>query len=97
VNNFFGTLVIVLSLYSSGHKDRVNKVLRRIFGPKRDKTVGGCRKFHYGELYKLCSSPNIIRMIKSRRMRRPGHLVCMGEKGNAQTVLVIKLEGKRPL
>jgi hypothetical protein len=69
-----------------------NSVVRRIFGPKRAKTVRGLRKFHYGELDKLYSSPNIIRMIKSRRMRRSGHVVCMGEKGSAQTVLVTKLK-----
>jgi hypothetical protein len=47
----------------------INRVLRRIFGPKRDEVTGGWRKLHDEELHKLCSSPSIIRMIKSRRMR----------------------------
>jgi hypothetical protein len=46
-----------------------NRVLRRIFGPKRDEVTGGWRKLHNGELHNLYSSPNVIRMIKSRRMR----------------------------
>jgi hypothetical protein len=46
-----------------------NRVLRRIFGPKRDEVTGDCRKLHNGELHNLYSPPNIIRMIKSRRMR----------------------------
>jgi hypothetical protein len=55
-----------------------NRVLRRIFGPKRDEVIGGWRKFHNEELYNLYSSLNIIRMIKSRRMRWVGHVACMG-------------------
>jgi hypothetical protein len=60
-----------------------NKVLRRIFGPKRDKIIGGWRKLHNEELHNLCSLPNIIRMIKSRRMRRAGHAARKGKKRNA--------------
>jgi hypothetical protein len=56
-------------------------VLRRIFGPKRDEVTGDWRKLHNEELYNLYSSPNIIRMIKSRRMRWPGHVARMGRRG----------------
>jgi hypothetical protein len=52
-----------------------NRVLRRIFGPKRDEVTGGWRKLHNEELHKLYSSPSIIRMIKSRRMRWAGHVL----------------------
>jgi hypothetical protein len=57
-----------------------NKVLRRIFGPKRDEVMGGWRKLHNEELRDLYSSPNIIRIIKSRRMRWAGHISRMGGK-----------------
>jgi hypothetical protein len=65
-----------------------NRVLRRIFGPKRDEATGGWRKLHNEELYSLYSSPCIIRMIKSRRMRWAGHVARMGEKRNAYRTLV---------
>jgi hypothetical protein len=58
-----------------------NRVLRRIFGPKRDDVTGDCRKLHNEELHNLYSSPNVIRMIKSRRMRWAGHVTRMGGKG----------------
>jgi hypothetical protein len=54
------------------------RVLRRIFGPKRDEMIGGWRKLHNEELHNLYSSPNIIRMIKSRRMSWAGHVARMG-------------------
>jgi hypothetical protein len=57
-----------------------NRVLRIIFGPKRDEVTGGWRKLHNEELHNLYSSPNIIRMINSRRMRLTGHVARMGEK-----------------
>jgi hypothetical protein len=60
-----------------------NRVLRRIFGPKRAELTGGCRKLHNEELHNLYSSPSIIRMIKSRRMRWAGHVAQMGENRNA--------------
>jgi hypothetical protein len=60
-----------------------NKVLRRILGPKRDEVTGGWRKLDNEELHDLYSSPSIIRIIKSRRMRWTGHVVRMGEKINA--------------
>jgi hypothetical protein len=72
-----------------------NRVLRRIFGPKRDEVTGEWRKLHNEELHNLYSSPN--RMIKSRRMRRAAHVAHMGEKRNAYRILVGKLEGRRPL
>jgi hypothetical protein len=56
-----------------------NKVLRRIFGPKRDEATGKWRRLHNEELNDLYSSPNIIRVIKSRRMRRAGHVARMGK------------------
>jgi hypothetical protein len=73
-----------------------NRVLRRIFGPKRDEVTGGWRKLHNEELRNLYSSLNIIRMIKSRRMRWTGNIARMGEKRNAYRILVGKLEEKRP-
>jgi hypothetical protein len=71
-------------------------MLRRIFEPKRDEVTGGCRKLHNEELHNLCSSPSIMRMIMSRRMRWAGHVARMGEKKNACMILVGKSEGKRP-
>jgi hypothetical protein len=58
-----------------------NRVLRRIFETKRDEVTGDWRKLHNEELHNLYSSPNIIRMIKSRRMRWPGHVARMGRRG----------------
>jgi hypothetical protein len=57
-----------------------NRVLRRIFGPKRDEVTGEWRRLHNKELYALYCSPNIIRVIKSRRLRLVGHVACMGEE-----------------
>jgi hypothetical protein len=74
-----------------------NRVLRRIFGPKRDEVTGGWRKLHNEELHNLYSSPSIIRVIKSRRMRLSGHVARMEAKRNARRILVGKPEGKRPL
>jgi hypothetical protein len=74
-----------------------NRVLRRIFGPKRDELTGEWTKQHYEELRDLYSSPSIIRIIKSRRMRWAGHVARMGNKRNAYRLLVGKPEGKRPL
>jgi hypothetical protein len=72
-------------------------VLRRIFGPKRDEVTGGWKKLHNEKLRDLYSSPSIIRIIKSMRMRWAGHVARMGEKRNAYRLLVGKPEGKRPL
>jgi hypothetical protein len=74
-----------------------NKVLRRIFGPKREEVTGEWRKLHDQELHNLYSSPDIIRQIKSRRMRWEGHVARMGEGRNLYRVLVGKPEGKSPL
>jgi hypothetical protein len=74
-----------------------NKVLRRIFGPKTDEVMVEWRKLRNEELHGLYSSPNIIRIIKSRRMRLTGHVAQMGEKRNAYRLLVGKPEGKSPL
>jgi hypothetical protein len=71
-----------------------NRVLRRIFRPKRDEVTGEWRILQSGELYNLCSSPDIIRQIKSRRMRWAGHVARMGEGRNLYRVLVGKPEGK---
>jgi hypothetical protein len=71
-----------------------NRVLRRIFGPRRDEVTGDWRKLLNEELYNLYSLPNIIRMIKSRRMRWAGLVARIGETRNAYRVLVGKPEGK---
>jgi hypothetical protein len=70
-------------------------VLRRIFGPKRDEVTGEWRKLHNEELRDLYSSPSIIKIIKSRRMRWAGHVARMLEKRNAYRLLVGKPEGKK--
>jgi hypothetical protein len=69
--------------YIKGGRLRVfeNRVLRRIFGPKRDEVTGGRRKVHNEELHNSYSSPNIIRMTKSRRMRWAEHVAGMGRRG----------------
>ena len=74
-----------------------NGVLRKIFGPKRDEVTGEWRKLHKEEFNDLYCSPNIVRVIKSRRMRRAGHVARMGERRGVYRVLVGKPEGKRPL
>jgi hypothetical protein len=74
-----------------------NRVLRRIFGPKRNVVMGGWRKLHNEELHNLHSSQIIIRIIKSRRMRLAGHVACMGQTRNIYRILVGKPEGQRPL
>jgi hypothetical protein len=73
-----------------------NRVLRKIFGPKRDEVTGEWRKLHSEELHNLYSSPDIIKQIKSRRIRWAVHLAHMGEERKVYRVLV-RPEGKRPL
>jgi len=74
-----------------------NRVLRRIFGPKRDEVTGEWRKLQNEELNDLYCSPSIGRVIKSRRMCWAGHVARMGERRDVYRVLVGKPEGKRPL
>ena len=74
-----------------------NRVLRRIFGSRRDEVTGEWRKLHNEELNDLYCSQNIVRVIKSRRMRWVGHVARMGERRGVYRVLVGKPEGKRPL
>jgi len=74
-----------------------NRVLRSIFGPKRDEVKGELRKLHNEELSDLYSLPNIVRVVKSRRMRWTVHVARMGEREGVYRVLVGKPEGKRPL
>jgi hypothetical protein len=87
-----------LSLWREVHRLRIfeNRVLRKIFGPKREKD-GSWRKLHNYELHDLYSSPNIVRVIKSRGMRWEGHVARMGEGRGVYRVLVGRPEGKRPL
>jgi hypothetical protein len=100
----YKTIILPVVLYVSEtwsltvreeHKLRVfeNRVLRRIFGPKRDGVTEGWRKLHNEELYKLYSSPSIIIIIKSR-IRVTGHAARMGKKRNVYRLLVGKAEGK---
>jgi hypothetical protein len=81
------------------HRLRVfeNRVLRRISGTKRNEVTGEQRKLSNGELHNLYSLPDIIRQIKSRRMKWVGHVARMGEKRKVYKVLIRKPEGKTPL
>ena len=74
-----------------------NRVLWRVFGPKRDEVTGEWRKLHNEELSDLYSLPNIVRVVKSRRLRWARHVARMGEVRGVHRVLVVKHEGKRPL
>jgi hypothetical protein len=74
-----------------------NKMLRRVFGAKRDEITGEWRKLHNEELKDLYSLPNIVRVVKSRRMRWAGHVARMGEGRGVLGVLMGRPEGKRQL
>jgi len=74
-----------------------NMVLRRIFGPRRDEVTGEWRRLHNKELNDLYSSPSIVQVIKSRRIRWAGHVAHMGKERVVYRVLLGKPEGKRPL
>jgi hypothetical protein len=74
-----------------------NRELRKIFETKRDEVTGVWRELHNEELHNLYSSPSIIRMIKSRRMRWAARVARMAAKRNAYRILVGKPEGTRPL
>jgi hypothetical protein len=73
------------------------KVLRRIFGPRRDEVTGDWRRLHNEEINVFYCSPNIMRVIKWKSMRLDGHIARMGEERGVYRMLVGKLEGKRPL
>jgi len=74
-----------------------NMVLRRIFGSRRDEVTGERRRLHNEVLNDLYSSPNIVRVIKSRRMRLAGHVARVGEERGVCRVLMGKPEGRRPV
>jgi hypothetical protein len=74
-----------------------SRVLKSMFGPRRDEVTGEWRRLHNKQLYDLYSSPNIIRVIKSRRLRWAGHVARMEERRGAYRALVVKPEGRRPL
>jgi len=74
-----------------------NRVLRKIFGPKRDEVTGEWRNLYNEELNDLYSLPNIVRVVKWRRMRWAGHMARVGEDRSVRRVLVRNPEGKRPL
>jgi hypothetical protein len=74
-----------------------NRVLRRIYGPRRDEVTGGWRKLHNEELHGFYSSPGIFKVITTSRMRWAGHVVRMGDVRGAYNILVGRLEGRRPL
>ena len=74
-----------------------NRVLRRVFGPKRDEVTGEWRKLHNEELNDPYCSPNMVRVIKTRRMRWAGHVAHMGERRGVYMGFMGKSEGKRPL
>jgi hypothetical protein len=104
----YKTIILPVVLYGcetfsltlrEGQRSRVfeNRVLRRIFGPKRDEVTRGWRKLQNKELHGLYSSPSIVRVIKARRMRWAGHVVRMGEVRGAYNILVGRPEGRRPL
>jgi hypothetical protein len=81
------------------HRLRVfeNRVLRRIFGPKREEVTRGWRNLHNEKVHNMYSSPSITRMVKSRRTRTAGHVAQMGVRRNAYTILVRKPEGETQL
>ena len=81
------------------HRLRVfeNRVLRRIFGSRRDEVTGEWRKLHNVELNDLYSSPNIVRVIKPKRLRWAGHVARIGEKRGVHRVYLGEPEGERPL
>ena len=93
------TIILPVVMYGCEHRLRVfeNRVLRRIFGPKRDGVTWEWRKLHNEELNNLYSSPNIVQVFKSRRMRWSGQVAFMGKRRVIYRVLVGKPEGKRPL
>jgi hypothetical protein len=86
--------VAILLLFYKNLRVSENRVLRKILEPKRDEVTGEWRKLHNEELNDLYCSPNIVRVIKSRRMRWAGHVARMGERRGVYRGLVGKPEGK---
>jgi hypothetical protein len=74
-----------------------NRVLRRLFGPKIEAVAGGWRRLHNEELHNLYASPNILRVLKSRKIRLARHVAQIGEMRNAYKIVVGKPRGKRSL
>jgi len=104
----YRTVILPVDLYGCGNwsfslrKERKlglfeNRVLRKIFGPRKDEVTGEWRRLHNQGLYYLYTSPNTVRVIKSRRMRWAGHVALMVEERVVYRILVGKLEGRRPL
>ena len=101
-NQIYRTIILLVVLYgcetwSLTLREDENRVLRRIYGPKRNEVTGEWRKSHNEKLNNLYSSPNFVRVIKSRIMRWAGHVARMGEGRGVYRVLVGKPEGKRTL
>jgi hypothetical protein len=99
----YKTIILPVALYGCEtwsltlREEQRLRVLRRIFGLKRDDVTGGWRELHNEEIHNLYSSPSIIRMIRSRRMRWAGHVARMVETRSTYRIMVGKPEGKRPL
>ena len=74
-----------------------NEMFKKIFGPKRDKLIEECRKLHNAKLHALYSSPNVIMILRSTRMRWTGHVARMEQSRDTYRILVRKTEGKKPL
>jgi hypothetical protein len=92
-NSVLKTMFLFFIYYCEGY----NMVLKRIFGPRRDEVTGDWRRLRIEELNDLYSSPNIVQVIKSRRMRWAGHVSLMGKERGVYRVLVGKPKGRRPL
>jgi len=95
----FPVVLYVCGIFREERRLRVfdNRVLRRITAPKRNELSGKLRKLHNEELYDLKSSPNIVQVFKSRRMRRAGYVARMGDRRGVYRALVGKYKGKRPV
>jgi hypothetical protein len=107
-DKIYKTIILPVVLYGCGtwyvtlreeHRLKVfeDRVVSRIFGPKRDEVTGEWRKLHSEELHNLYSSPNIFRQSKVRGVRWAGHVARMGEERKVYSVLVRKSEGRRRL